>query len=533
MTASMTASEADLSAAFNKLIKPYCQPPRRMVSLSSVPERVQYPNPVAADHITYNPSIEDLREFSTDVETTTEYGAPSYVSEYRSRSADRTKNAIDSDFDNADLAVFEDGLNQIQNTDNDIICVDRVVGRHSESSYVCRLYLPKSYGRIALSWAKLLEPSHGTEPDFITVQLPDATDDPKIRVHPETGVTTVLGSDYTGEAKKSFLRLFMLRAKEQGGLGLHAGSKRVTLDDQDGYREVGQLFLGLSGTGKSTLTSHGLWLDDPEGVDMIQDDVCALLPSGTVAGSEGSGLYIKTLGLDSDEQPELYESATDESAVLENVAVDDDGTVHFEEPRYGRNARAVVRRDHLESSADDIDLDSVDQVFFITRNPLMPPVAKLSDEQAAVAFMLGESIETSAGDPSRVGEAIRVVGTNPFIIGSKGKEGNRFRDLIADLDVQCYVINTGTVGTDDPVDVGVEETVAILEGVARDSIQWTNDDTLGLVVPNTVPGIDIEQFYVPDRVADFRVARSELRKERLAYLDQFDDLDDAIIDAIY
>ncbi|MCG1003172.1 MULTISPECIES: phosphoenolpyruvate carboxykinase (ATP) [Halobacterium] len=504
-----------------------------MVGQRSVPTPTGYPDPETAEHVTYNPSVDALREYSAHVETTTEYGAPSYVSDYRSRSADRTANAVDADFDDADFSVFETGLDWVRNPDNDVICVDRVVGRHSDSSYVCRLFLPKEYGRIALSWAKLLEPSEGVEPDFVTVQLPDATDEPKIRVHPDNGVTTVLGSDYTGEAKKSFLRLFMLRAKEQGGLGLHAGSKRVTLDDEDGHREVGQLFLGLSGTGKSTLTSHGLWLDDPEGVEMIQDDVCALLPNGTVAGSEGGGLYIKTIGLDGDEQPELHDAATDESAVLENVAVDDDGTVHFDEPRYGRNARAVVQRDHLQSAADGIDLESVDQVFFITRNPLMPPIAKLSDEQAAVAFMLGESVETSAGDPSRVGESIRVVGTNPFIVGSEGAEGNRFRDLIADLDVQCYVINTGVVGTDDPEDVGVEETVAVLEGVARGSIEWTDDDALDLTVPSDVPGIDIEQFSVPDRVEDFQTAQTDLREERLTYLDQFDDLDDDIRDATY
>jgi phosphoenolpyruvate carboxykinase (ATP) len=73
-------------------------------------------------------------------------------------------------------------------------------------------------------------------------------------------------------------------------------------------------------------------------------------------------------------------------------------------------------------------------VFFITRNPAMPPVAKLTPEEAAVAFMLGESVQTSAGDPSKAGGRIRVVGTNPFIMGSQGEEGNRFRDLIADLD---------------------------------------------------------------------------------------------------
>ncbi|WP_434521141.1 phosphoenolpyruvate carboxykinase (ATP) [Halorubrum sp. AS12] len=499
----------------------------------AVPEPADYPDPATASHVTYNPTFAELRELAADDEVTTEHGSPSYVSEYRSRSADATANAVDDDFGDDDYDVFARGVEWVNDPDNDVVCVDRVVGRHAEASYVCRLFLPAEYGRIALSWAKLLEPAPDRTPEFVTVQLPDATDDPRIRVHPERGVTTVLGSDYTGEAKKSFLRLFMHRTKRQGGLGLHAGSKRVTLADGDDTREVGQVFLGLSGTGKSTLTSHGLWLDDPEGVEMIQDDVCGLLPSGTVAGSEGGGLYVKTSGLEAEEQPELHSAATDESAVLENVAVDDDGTVHFGEPRYGRNARATIRRDRLESSADGIDLDRVDQVFFITRNPLMPPIAHLDHEQAAVAFMLGESVETSAGDPSRVGEPIRVVGTNPFIVGSEGEEGNRFRDLIADLDVESYVINTGAVGTDDPLDVGVEETVAVLEGAARNRIEWERDDDLGLTVPSEVPGIDIDRFAVADRVDDFEAARDALREDRREYLDRFDDLDDEIREAMY
>ncbi|MFW6382414.1 MAG: phosphoenolpyruvate carboxykinase (ATP) [Haloferacaceae archaeon] len=504
-----------------------------MVSVCDRPTVTDYPNPETADHVTYNPSLSALREHSSHLETTTAYGAPAYVSEHRSRSADLTKNAVDDEFDAEDLRVIDRGLEWVRDPENDIVCVDRVVGRYEETAYVCRLFVPEEYSRIALAWAKLLEPTDGSDPDFVTVQVPDTTPDPKIRVLPEAGVTTVLGSDYTGEAKKSFLRLFMLRAKEQGGLGLHAGSKRVTLDDADGRREVGQLFLGLSGTGKSTLTSHGLWLDGPEGVEMIQDDVCALLPSGTVAGSEGGGLYIKTLGLEADEQPELHDAATDESAVLENVAVNDDGSVRFDEPRHSRNARAVIRRDHLQSASEDVDLPTVDQVFFITRNPLMPPVAKLSDTQAAVAFMLGESVETSAGDPSRVGESIRVVGTNPFIVGPEGEEGNRFRDLIADLDVQCYVINTGVVGADTPVDVGVEETVAILEGVARGTVEWTRDDDLGLTVPASVPGVDINRFAVAERVEGFAAAQAALRADRREYLARFEALDDDIVDATY
>ncbi|MFC4245779.1 phosphoenolpyruvate carboxykinase (ATP) [Natribaculum luteum] len=488
------------------------------------------PDPETASNIVYNPSLEEIREFASADETTTEYGSPSYVSEFRSRSADRTKNAIDDEFTDADRRLLEDAADAAG--EREMLCVDRLMGRHPDATFCCRLFVPTEYARIALAWANLFEPTDGREPDLVTVQDPDY-DETAIRILPEEGFTAVLGSDYTGEAKKSFLRLFMYRTKQLGGLGLHAGSKRVRVRDGDGdMRIVGQVFLGLSATGKSTLTSHGLWLDDPEDAVMLQDDVCALLPDGSVAGSEGQGLYIKTIGLEEDEQPALYQAATDGSAVLENVAVDDDGTVHFEENRYTSNSRAVIQRSELESADDEIDLDRVDQVFFITRNPLMPPVAKLDEEEAAVAFMLGESIETSAGDPSRAGESIRVVGTNPFIIGSEGEEGNHFRDLIADLEVDCYVINTGYLG-DESKDVGVTESVTILTELARGTVEWTDDDRTGLTIPEGVPGLDVEEYYVPDHVDDYEEAATALREERLEYLEKFDDLDPEIKDATY
>ncbi len=505
---------------------------------ATVTRRSDLPDPRSASNVTYNPSLDALREASSHLETTTEYGSPSYVSEYRSRSADRTKTTVDDEFAAEDYRVVADAVDRIG--DGEWVCLDRRMGRHEDASSVCRLFVPREYGRIALAWAKLFEPvdtgGEPVEPDYVTVQVPDA-DEVAIRVLAEEGVTAVVGSDYTGEAKKSFLRLFMLEAKRKGGLGLHAGSKRVTVrDDAGDLQTKGQVFLGLSATGKSTLTAHGLWLDegDGESATMLQDDVCALTPDGEVAGSEGAGLYIKTIGLDRDEQEALYDAATHESAVLENVAVDDDGTVHFDEDRYGTNSRAVVQREHLDSAADDVDLEGVDQVFFITRNPLMPPVAKLDETEAAVAFMLGESIQTSAGDPDAAGEAIRVVGTNPFIMGSEGEEGNRFRELVRDLDVECYVLNTGCVGTtEDPQDVGVRESVTILRELARGSVDWERDDRTGMTVPSRVPGIDVDEFCVPDHVDDYDAAAAELREERREYLAGFPELDDDVLDAVY
>ncbi|WP_115863835.1 phosphoenolpyruvate carboxykinase (ATP) [Halorussus litoreus] len=502
------------------------------------------PDPADAENVEYDPSLARLRELSAELETTTEFGSPSYVSDHRSRNADRTKNAVDHEFGPRDYARVEEAVEATH--DSELVCVDRRMGRHGDHSYVCRLYVPKEYGRIALAWAKLFEPvdtAESADPDFVTVQLPDA-DEVAIRILPEEGVTAVLGSDYTGEAKKSFLRLFMYYAKRKGGLGLHAGSKRVCLrresgdgdesGEEDDLKEVGQAFLGLSATGKSTLTAHGLWLDEDAGEEatMLQDDVCALLADGTVAGSEGNGLYVKTIGLDADEQPALHDAVTHESAVLENVDVADDGAVDFDSDRYTSNGRAVIERDHLSSAGEDIDLGNVDQVFFITRNPVMPPVAKLSPEEAAAAFMLGESIQTSAGDPSKAGESIRVVGTNPFIMGSKGEEGNRFRDLVADLGVDCYVLNTGHLG-EQGKDIGVEQSVTILREIARGTVEWADDAATGLTVPSEVPGMDVEAYDVADNVEDLGPKLAELRTERRAHLDTFEELAEEIRDAVY
>ncbi|WP_135851241.1 phosphoenolpyruvate carboxykinase (ATP) [Halorussus salinus] len=497
------------------------------------------PDPVEAGNVLYDPSLDRLREFSSHLETTTEFGSPSYVSDERSRNADRTKNAVDDEFGPADYARVEEAVEAA--SEREMVCVDRRMGRHPDHSYVCRLLVTKEYARIALAWSKLFEPVESgdadgadaaPDPDFVTVQVPDA-DETAIRVLPDEGVTAVLGSDYTGEAKKSFLRLFMYYAKQQGGLGLHAGSKRVRLrDDAGDLKEVGQAFLGLSATGKSTLTAHGLWLDEELGEEatMLQDDVCALRPDGAIAGSEGNGLYVKTIGLDADEQPAMHDAVTDESAVLENVDVADDGTVDFDSDRHTSNGRAVIEREQLSSAGEDIDLDGVDQIFFITRNPVMPPVAKLTPEEAAAAFMLGESVQTSAGDPSKAGESIRVVGTNPFIVGSKGEEGNRFRDLVADLDVDCFVLNTGDLGGRD---VGVEESVTLLREIARGTVEWTDDEATGMTVPSEVPGMDVSEYDAAANVANLDEKLAKLRTERRTHLRTFEELDDDIEDAVY
>lgn len=486
----------------------------------------EFPDPQQHDNIVYNPSFDELREFSRELETTTRFGSPAYISADRSRNYEKTKNNVEDEITAGDREHLQQALTFLR--ENEVICVDRQLGRRKEVSRCCRLFIPKKQSRIALAWAKLLEPAD-TEPDYYTVQLPD-WERPMIRTFPADGATYVLGSDYTGETKMSFLRIWLYDMKKQGALGMHAGSKRLTLMD-DEERTVGQLYLGLSATGKTTLTGHGFWLEEPEQAEMLQDDICALTSDGAAPGTEGGGLYVKTVGLTEEEQPELYHAVTQSHAVLENVVVDEDGAVDFFDTELTRNGRATVLREDLESAADDIDLEQVDQIFFITRNPVMPPIGKLSPDQAAAAFMLGESVETEAGDPEHAGEQVHVVGTNPFIIGSPGEEGNRFLELVRGNGIDCFVINTGK--EDDQTPIEVADTVTILQEVARGRVTWKADPVLGFQIPETVPGMDIDAFYPPDHVTDFERRLAAVRQDRRDWLARFDDLRDEIRNAAY
>ena len=124
-------------------------------------------------------------------------------------------------------------------------------------------------------------------------------------------VTYVLGSDYYGEAKKGFLRMAMWHAKQQGMLGLHAGTKILRARDKDGkLRRLGMIIFGLTATGKTTHAchNHGLSLDG-EGVEIVQDDVVFWRRDGSALGTE-KGFYIKTEGLDPNVQPLLHDAAT-------------------------------------------------------------------------------------------------------------------------------------------------------------------------------------------------------------------------------
>lgn len=491
--------------------------------------------------ITWNLTTAELREMAKQDEQTTEYGSANYITSIRSRSAKFTEIAFDASPLQqkilSDVGAYLDG--------KELIAIDRIMCMRKGYQTPIRLFVTKKYARLAYMWGRMLfEPKRKVKrPGFTIVDVPEWPER-KILVDPKSFITFILGSDYCGEIKKAGLRMAMYAHKtKRGGLGLHAGSKILKVLDAGSGKlvEKGVLLFGLSATGKTTLTCHHHWLDAKSGerVRIRQDDVVLLNKDGSAIGTEDN-FYIKTDGLEPDSQPLLYKGATSPNAILENVKVGPDGKVYFFDSSITSNGRGVVIRKELDFTDASIDLKRVDMMVFITRRKtIVPPIARLTREQAAAFFMLGESVESSAGDPTQAGRPLRVVGTNPFIIGPLEEEGNRFLDILrANPRIVCYLLDTGRFGAHPGVDEGEKITVydsaRLIADAARGAIKWKKDPDWDYEVAAEVGDVDMKHFdprhfYSKD---EYQKLTNELKEERRSWLGQFKGLRKEVVEAI-
>ncbi len=481
-----------------------------------------------------NPSEEKLREWALEQGgIITEFGNLSVVTAVRNRIAKFTE-VVMGELGQEDIQLIHGVLEYLRN--KEMIKLDRVMCHTPGFKRNCCVYVTAEYPRIPLMWGNTLFPPEGSKPDFITITVPEWPEK-KTLVFPELGQTLILGSDYKGENKKAMLRQVMYWAKKEGNLGLHAASKVLRVYRDGKLRDFGFLLFGLSGTGKTALSCHSHWLRPPERVVIRQDDVVILRSDGSAIGTEES-FYLKTDGLEPNSQPLLYAAAISPRAILENVWVEPEtGKVDFFNSSLTSNGRGMVKRRDIAFTDSDIDLEKVDFMIFITRHyDIMPPVVRLNQEWAGAAFMLGESVETSAGDPTQAGKPLRVVGTNPFIVGEEEEEGNIFLSLLRNNpDIQCFILNTGKVGGEDRGQkITHKDSLKILEMIAKDKIAWKKDEFWGYEVPVKIPGVDLTRFDLSNYYPEEQIQRlsEDLKRERLEWLSHFHDLNRDIINAL-
>lgn len=430
------------------------------------------------------PRHEDLREPSIKTGTRTRFDSYGWRSSVSSRIAPRTvylgNPAVRlpqlTDLQKNIIAKAPEELHSVLHFMRTLpfVHLRRQMGNNSEYNPICNLYVSvadqKNY-RIAYMWGHTMR-KVGKEPgpEFTMIHIPEEHNlRQQVLVLPEYNINIALGTDYMGEDKKGFLRQAMWYADEHGMLGLHSGTKIVTAKDPHGeLRRYGVFLFGLTATGKSTWSCHPMGLDyrQGEGNMVSQDDICFLKSDGAALGSEDGGFFVKT-DVDAKLQEALYNALTDKSALFENVMIDADGNPDFLDEALCANGRAVIKRDKLwikvgrkklNISAESINLPTLDELdglifaFITRRNTVMPFAQELTPIQGVLAYLWGESTHSYASQPAKAGESVRMVGTDPFIVGSRGRKVNRFYDTVMQLvdrypdKVHFYQYNTGGMG---------------------------------------------------------------------------------------
>jgi phosphoenolpyruvate carboxykinase (ATP) len=438
--------------------------------------------------------------------------------------------------------------------------IRRQMGNNDIYNPKCNLYISVAdmkNARLAYMWSNTLrDPVIGSPgPEFTMLHIPDEHQiRQQVLAIPEHNLNIALATDYMGEDKKGFLRQAMWTADEMGMMGLHAGTKLVTArDERDGKLKTYGIFLfGLSATGKSTWSCHQLGLDYKNGemTKVCQDDIVFLKRDGGALGSE-NGFFVKT-DVDPKLQEAMYNALVHPSALYENVMINSRGEPDFLDETLCANGRSVIQKDRLMIrqgrrkvciQADSIDLPTLEELdglvfaFITRRNTIMSFAQRLTAEQAVLAYLWGESTHSYASQPAKAGESARVVGTDPFIVGSRARKVNRFYDILMNLEdrypgkIRYFQYNTGGMGEIIEKGSGGKKRMVrkvdrvpidLMAAIQRGDMRNTNRYEMGPLgverITSCVDGADLkkykpENFYSPEQIELYQKDLFEGRRQ--------------------
>jgi phosphoenolpyruvate carboxykinase (ATP) len=335
------------------------------------------------------------------------------------------------------------------------------------------------------------------------------------------------GTRYAGELKKAVFTTLNYLLPPQDVLPMHCAATRGIAGDV-------ALFFGLSGTGKTTLST------DPERA-LIGDDEHGWSDRG-VFNFEG-GCYAKVIGLSPTNEPAIYAATREFGTVLENVVVDPGtGVVDFNSAAITENTRASYSLDVVPNHVANGMAGHPSSIAFLTADAygVMPPVSRLSRAQTMYHFLSGYTAKV-AGTESEVTEPTATFSTcfgAPFLPLDANVYATMLGEKIARHGVRTWLINTGWTGG--PYGVGrripLEQTRAIVRAAvsgALDGIPTTREPVFGLEIPLDVPGVPAEILRPrdtwPDPAAyDAQAARvAELFRENFAHIAAPADVRDA------
>lgn len=253
-----------------------------------------------------------------------------------------------------------------------------------------------------------------------------------------TNCAAILGMKYFGEHKKGTLTIGWAIANRNGYASCHGGQKRYNLGDGKSY--VASVF-GLSGSGKSTIThaKHGGKYD----VTVLHDDAFI------INSETGSSIALEPSYFDKTADYPTYCDDNKYLLTAQNCSatMDEEGKVVLvtEDIRNG-NGRAIKSKLWSPNRVDKIE-EPVNAIFWIMKDPTIPPIVKLKG--AELASVMGATLATKRSSAERLAPGVDpnalVVEpyANPFRTYPLVNDYEKFRNLVADRHVDCYIINTG------------------------------------------------------------------------------------------
>jgi phosphoenolpyruvate carboxykinase (ATP) len=373
------------------------------------------------------------------------------------------------------------------------------------------------------------------QPEFTIINIPSFTADPQrdgtrsqtfILMDFSQRLVLIGGTSYAGETKKSVFTILNYLLPQRHVMSMHCSANVGDKGDV-------AIFFGLSGTGKTTLSA------DPER-RLIGDDEHGWSDDG-VFNFEG-GCYAKVIKLSPEAEPDIYRTTRMFGTVLENVAYDPNTRVlDLDDASKTENTRAAYPLESIPNIMPEGYAGHPQNIIMLTADAfgVLPPVARLSPEQAMYHFLSGYTAKV-AGTERGVTEPQATFSTcfgAPFMVLHPGVYADLLGKLMAEHNSACWLVNTGwsggAYGTGQRMKIA--HTRAMIRAILNGSLAGVGtepDPIFGVGVPVSCPGVPLEVLQPRNTWADKEAYDRQARNLARLFNENFKKYEDGVSAAV-